>query len=113
MLEDLRSKKDKIEAVVVLSTSRIFENLNSIFNIYVQILKYKAELFSICQPDEILSNKKFQQAARGLLSEWEHDEFLNRMEAGRAKAKAEREELATLQRFKPSRHSNKNPYLFL
>lgn len=112
MLEDLKSRKDKIKGVVVLSTSRIFENLNSIFYTYAQILKYKAELFSVCQPDVILANKKFQQGVQELLSMWKHDEFVNRMEAGKAKAREEREELATLQRAKPNRPST-NPLLFL
>lgn len=114
MFEDLRSSEDNIDGLVVLDVDRLGRNTDSMAYVRRNLRKRDVEIYSIHQPDyKILPSITIRQSLDELIAEWDHDKLVNRLEAGRAKAKAEREELATLQRFKPSRHSNKNPYLFL
>ena len=80
---------------------------------YEVICEDEPELEDFAPDYKILPSITLRQSLDELIAEWDHDKLVNRLEAGRAKAKVEREELATLQRFKPSRHLNKNPYLFL
>lgn len=114
ILADLKSKEDNIDGLVVLDVDRLGRNTDSMAYVRRNLRKRDVEIYSIHQPDyKILPHITIRQSLDELIAEWDHDKLVNRLEAGRAKAKAEREELATLQRFKPSRHSNKNPYLFL